>query len=347
MKLGGQSLVLVDTPGFDDTTRSETDVLMQLANWLQMTYEFGYRLSGLLYLHPITKTRMTGSDMRSLRVFTKLVGHALPKIVLVTTQWDLINNSLGIAREAELKTKFWSLAIEEGTIVARFNGDHESAVGILKTCDLDQHFPLLIQEELVVEHKRLSETAAGQAMRQALDEAEARNEKQIVELKKEMQEALEKKENEYLKELMEVEERHNRFTHQLKEQQESLSASRTREMEQLMKDWQDMKTRLEAVESDYARQAQTVESPPPYSEKPFNSSNQRNDESRDPPELLPSTGFTSAFFRFKIVDVFRLYANFRQIAHNTISSWTRPKLRAGYRRISWTCVSKSYLNMVA
>ena len=341
MNLDGQNLVLVDTPGFDDTTRSGTDVLMQLANWLQKTYEAGYRLSGLLYLHPITKTRMTGSDMRSLKVFTKLVGHALPKIVLVTTQWDLINASRGIARERELMTNFWRHAIEEGTKVARFNGDHDSAVAILKTYDLNQHFPLLIQEELVVEHKSLLETAAGQAVRQALDDAKAHNERQIVELKKEMQEALEEKDNKHLKELMESEERHNRFTHQLKEQQESLSASRTREMEQLMKDWQDMKTRLEAVESDHARQAQIVESPPPYSEKPFNSPNQHNAESGDPPELAPSTGFASAFFRFTIVNITRLYANFHQIAHNTMSNWTRPKLRAGYRRISWTCVSKS------
>ena len=337
MKLDGQRLVLVDTPGFDDTFRTEADVLMQLATWLGSTYQAGYRLSGLLYLHPITQTRFGGSDRHSFEVFTKLVGHALSKILFVTTQWDLENSDRCYAREKELVTHFWRPAIEAGSKTARFKGDHGSALAILKACVLDQHFPLLIQEELVVEHKALLETAAGQAVRQEIDRAKAENEGLIAKLKEEMQEALREKDNQYLRELMDQEERQNRIIHQLKEQQESLSASRTREMEQMRKD---MKTLLETVELDYARQAQTVESPPPYSEKPFGGQHARNHESGDPPELNSSAGFPSTFSRFIIVSITKFCAISYQTTRNTISTWTRPKLRAGYRRISWTCVSK-------
>ena len=244
MKLDGQSLVLVDTPGFGDTVRRHADVFKQLAIWLREMFEAGYRLSGLLYLHPITQTRMTKSEIQSLRVFTELIGHASPKIVLVTTQWDLENTSLAISREAELKTHFWRPApwIEQGRIVARFNGDHDSAIAVLKTCVLNQHF----REEGI----------------------------------------------EYFEELMDLEERFYWITDQLKEKQESLFAS-PRAMEQIMKGWQDMKKR-----------------------------------------------FASTFSIPKIVNVSRVYAKFYQTIHNTISSWTRPKLRAGYRRISWTCVSQ-------
>jgi hypothetical protein len=34
-KLDGRSIILIDTPGFDDTTKSETDVLGMIAAYLQ------------------------------------------------------------------------------------------------------------------------------------------------------------------------------------------------------------------------------------------------------------------------------------------------------------------------
>jgi predicted GTPase len=34
-ELGGRSITLIDTPGFDDTTRSDTDILKMIAEFLQ------------------------------------------------------------------------------------------------------------------------------------------------------------------------------------------------------------------------------------------------------------------------------------------------------------------------
>ncbi len=34
----GRNVVLVDTPGFDDTVRTDTDILSAIANWLSTTY---------------------------------------------------------------------------------------------------------------------------------------------------------------------------------------------------------------------------------------------------------------------------------------------------------------------
>lgn len=39
----GQKLILVDTPGFDDTYRSDLDILRTIARWLETTY---------VYIHP-------------------------------------------------------------------------------------------------------------------------------------------------------------------------------------------------------------------------------------------------------------------------------------------------------
>ena len=37
--LGGHNVTLVDTPGFDDSTRSDTEVLSLIARWLQISYK--------------------------------------------------------------------------------------------------------------------------------------------------------------------------------------------------------------------------------------------------------------------------------------------------------------------
>jgi hypothetical protein len=36
-KLGGRRILLIDTPGFDDTTKSDTDILKEIAAFLSST----------------------------------------------------------------------------------------------------------------------------------------------------------------------------------------------------------------------------------------------------------------------------------------------------------------------
>ena len=59
--LDSTALVLVDTPGFDDTEMSDFQILHAIAAWLEKSCEKGRRLNGLVYLHRITNTRMSGS----------------------------------------------------------------------------------------------------------------------------------------------------------------------------------------------------------------------------------------------------------------------------------------------
>lgn len=64
-QIGPYAVTLVDTPGFDDTNRSDTDVLTEIANWMGSTYRHGMLLSGILYLHRITDKKITGSSMKN------------------------------------------------------------------------------------------------------------------------------------------------------------------------------------------------------------------------------------------------------------------------------------------
>ena len=77
---------LIDTPGFDDTKKSDTDVLKDIAGWLLKAYQQDIRLSGMVYLHSISETRMKGSHMTNLRMFQKLAGlENMGHVILTTT----------------------------------------------------------------------------------------------------------------------------------------------------------------------------------------------------------------------------------------------------------------------
>ncbi|EJT75385.1 hypothetical protein GGTG_05322 [Gaeumannomyces tritici R3-111a-1] len=92
-RIGRREFYLVDTPGFDDTQRTDVDVLRSLVNWLGTTHQRNVHLAGIVYLHRISDPRMGGSAMKNLRMFKKLCGKdALERVVLATTMWGSRSN---------------------------------------------------------------------------------------------------------------------------------------------------------------------------------------------------------------------------------------------------------------
>ena len=108
-------LFLVDTPGFDDTYRSDTDILGELANWLNNSYAENIRLTGIIYLHRISDTRLRQTAMKNLKMFKALCGEdGLPSVVLATTLWTNVSPADGVMRETELRENpnMWKKMIE-------------------------------------------------------------------------------------------------------------------------------------------------------------------------------------------------------------------------------------------
>lgn len=102
-KIGPYNVTLVDTPGFDDTYRSDTEILKTIASWMKDAYDEKTRLTGIIYLHRISDNRMFGSSLKNLRMFRSLCGtENLSYVILATTIWDKVNAGEGRAREAEL-----------------------------------------------------------------------------------------------------------------------------------------------------------------------------------------------------------------------------------------------------
>ncbi|KAH0368177.1 hypothetical protein KCU65_g4235, partial [Aureobasidium melanogenum] len=102
--LGHSQFLLLDTPGFDDTNRSDTEVLSEIARILAAQYEIGVQLKGIIYLQRITDIKMSGSSMKTLQIFQRICGEtALTNVLLVTTRWSEIEESLGASREQDLE----------------------------------------------------------------------------------------------------------------------------------------------------------------------------------------------------------------------------------------------------
>ena len=111
---------------------------------------------------------MSGSAFKNLQLFGRLCGDVpLPRVRLVTTMWDSVkDHSAGKRREAELISDFWQPLITGGASAVRFKNTDESAWKIVDelidtTGSKDE---LLLQEELVEQHKHLNETEAGKVL---------------------------------------------------------------------------------------------------------------------------------------------------------------------------------------
>ena len=78
-----------DTPGFDDSTKSDTDVLKNIITWLGSMQQIDIKLSGIIYLHRITDDRVGGMSRRNLRMLQNLVGaDKMANVLLVSTRWE-------------------------------------------------------------------------------------------------------------------------------------------------------------------------------------------------------------------------------------------------------------------
>ncbi|KAK5653183.1 hypothetical protein OQA88_9081 [Cercophora sp. LCS_1] len=159
---------LVDTPGFDDTNRSDVQVLQDVAHWLGASFQDGIRLSGIIYMHRISDLRMAGSALRNLSMFRKLCGEkAYQSVVLTTSMWSKVDPEEGAMRERELveTSGFWGLMCQRGSRVFRYLGTQESALELVGyILSLHMQATLAIQDEIVNQGHEIDETAAAQEL---------------------------------------------------------------------------------------------------------------------------------------------------------------------------------------
>jgi hypothetical protein len=193
----GEKLYLVDTPGFDDDVRTDSEILREVATWLNHAHKNKLKLSGIIYLQRITDVRIGGSGIRNIKMFKKLCGDdGLGSVVLATTFWNYFpDTQQANAREQQFmeKDNLWKPLIQQGSRVFRQDQDKISATSIVRYL-MDRRRPVVldIQREMVEQELPLNSTGAGGVVSSALEEDKERFEAKIRDLEIKLAEALAK-----------------------------------------------------------------------------------------------------------------------------------------------------------
>jgi len=189
----GTKIYLADTPGFDDTYRKDTDILAEVADWLNKAYESNIKLTGIVYLHRIADPRVGHATMRNIKMFQALCGdNGLGSVVLATTRWDMVDHETGRRREQELceRPQMWKRMIDHGSKVFRQDRYQESALGIIQyLINKKRRVHVRLQEEMA-HGASLDETGAGKEVQAEIDKLKKKYEKELTDLRREMDEAI-------------------------------------------------------------------------------------------------------------------------------------------------------------
>ncbi|KAF9038194.1 hypothetical protein BJ165DRAFT_1614382 [Panaeolus papilionaceus] len=173
----GGNLILVDTPGFDDSTRGDAEVLTEVARYLEESYRAGQLLDGVIFLHKITDIRFDAGQTATLNLFGKLYGDdRYDKVALVSTMWNDIPLSIRAtyeAKEDEIMSTAWRpfLARRNAALVARYDSSGDdvgqtsarSVISALLLNSREEKLRLRLQRELVDKKMNLPGTEAGKA----------------------------------------------------------------------------------------------------------------------------------------------------------------------------------------
>ncbi|KAK6063299.1 hypothetical protein SCUP515_12522 [Seiridium cupressi] len=164
------NIYLIATPCLSNSDVSETNILRNLAAELAAMYSKSIPLHGILYLHRISNVNIQGSAMKDLRIFKRLCDPStLRRVILVTSFWEQVSETVGIQREIELRTEsdFWGSMLANGSRIERHMADNTESARRLVDVILriseqrgSAEVPLNIQQEMVDRKTSLRDTEA-------------------------------------------------------------------------------------------------------------------------------------------------------------------------------------------
>lgn len=155
--------------------------------------EQGRKLSGIIYMHRISDIRLGVTARKNLAMFRKLCGEEfLRNVVIVTNMWSAVDPKVGEARENVLRADdlLYKQILEKGASMVRHDGTQMSAQRILQHLLPNPPLILRIQQELVEEGKTITETAACGELDRELVQVTERQEAELQELERQLDEAI-------------------------------------------------------------------------------------------------------------------------------------------------------------
>ncbi|KAN0097942.1 hypothetical protein V8E55_002388, partial [Tylopilus felleus] len=187
----GRSAMLIDTPGFDDSRESitDTDILEKIAQFLEPEEGERRKLNGIIYMHRISDPRVGGVSRKNLRMFHSLCGDAnLKNVRIVTTNWDRVGKEEGDHREEALRIGAFKAILDAQAGMRRHLNTMESARAIMSELIPLKPVTMQIQKELEA-GMTLGNTSAGTVLTAEMQEMQKKHNKELVELKRDIEEA--------------------------------------------------------------------------------------------------------------------------------------------------------------
>ncbi|GLB39651.1 hypothetical protein LshimejAT787_0701610 [Lyophyllum shimeji] len=128
LSTAGRRIVLVDTPGFNETTISDRQTLQRVVSWLNTCCKPTTTFAGIIYVYEIVQPRLLpGADYMHP---TKFSGSPIAQhIVLATVKWTELPKdrfAVGEHREREMKTWLGNMPDNESRVI-RFLDNSDSA----------------------------------------------------------------------------------------------------------------------------------------------------------------------------------------------------------------------------
>jgi len=221
-ELDGRTVRLFDTPGFDDSNKSESEILRIIAFELENQFRQGVHLHGIIYVHRISDVRVGGLAKANFGIFRKLCGEkSLRNVIIVTNMWTKVTKEEGERRVEQLASMedFFKDALDKGSVMMHQKRDTvESVREIVKAIMKNHPSPLAIQEELVTESKDINQTSAGQEVDKRVAAVMEEYERKMKEQLEAAEEARRMADEETRKELQEEREKNERKLEKLREE---------------------------------------------------------------------------------------------------------------------------------
>ncbi|KAJ2926306.1 hypothetical protein H1R20_g10784, partial [Candolleomyces eurysporus] len=166
--LDGYRIFLFDAPSFDNTNKSEIEILGIIASILEKQYRRGLTLHGIIYVHRID-LHISGLAKTDFDIFCKLCGDSsLRNAVIMTNMWSRLPSEFEGLRQAtdlaSLDDLFEPATAKGAVMMYHMQDTVESAHEIIRQILKNHPMPLSIQTEIVDQDKHITETGVGMAV---------------------------------------------------------------------------------------------------------------------------------------------------------------------------------------
>ncbi|RPB07127.1 hypothetical protein P167DRAFT_496194 [Morchella conica CCBAS932] len=174
--LNGRPVILIDTPGFDDSARDNIDILEDIVSHLLYLAreDDSFPLHGVIFLHDISEKRFSGSQKKTLSILQQMCGKsAMGNVIVGTTMWypgSIKRFAEQEKREADILKEHWSRI---HSTVRLYEDDVDAAAGILTALLAVPRVNLLVHDEMHKTGGILGETTVGKTIfAEGIDEFE-------------------------------------------------------------------------------------------------------------------------------------------------------------------------------